>query len=997
MNTDSVLSAFDSLPPLQKIEALRNFSLELNNADSDRAIKIIHEAVELASDINDSLQYLMSLITMGDILYLQYNYEQAIETYDQALALEKSIPSDSLHATILESASLASAALGRIDETDKYLNRSVKIYDSLGLTNSKAYAYFYAGSHLHTAGMYDNSISYFEKALEIANETNNDKLSLDIYNSIGIIYYDLGSFEEALAYYLNSLEIAERINDVEGVAFALNNIGIVYYDWGNLEKALEYYQQSMEMDKRRGNDLGLAGSYNNIGIIYSDWKQNDLAIEFYNKAVDLYKKHKAYDDLANSLNNIGESYADLGQYDEAIQYLFESLELEKTYGNDHGLCQSYHAIAKLYFEQRKYTDAIEYCKRAKKIIDENQFISLDLVVNELMYKIYKATNNPEQALLYLEHWINLKDTIYSQQFHDKIADLELKHELNQKQKDRLLAENQKAEIVREMKRRRMYLIIIFSLMVIFGLLVIYDIRSKTRVNKKLATVNQELEKQRDKLTQTLEQLTKNELKYKNLVQNAPTGILYINSAGKILEVNPTMLNILGSPGEEETKKINCLEYPPLLHIGVVDDIKACIKNNAPLHKEYSYTTKWDKDIFLSVYMTPIAGSSNQVSTLIINAEDVTISRSAERMIQKSEEKYRMLVEYSLQAMMIIQGGTIIFANSKFEELIQYPLDDLINKGRKWLKLVIHPDDLRKSMKDVRDALQGKVDSSKNEYRIIRKDGKVRWIEALSSVVNYKDQRSVLIVAIDITDRKEAESFLIASGEKLKQANAMKDKFFSIVAHDLKNPFNAIMGFSNLLFEAYDSIDDSQRKTYIKNICQSSESTFKLLQNLLDWSRTQTGNIEYNPQEIDLNTIAVENITVMQSSAAAKKIKVNINIPSGLHAYADENMIKTVVRNLLSNAIKFTSRGGVVEISAIKQQNEIILAVTDNGIGVDPENLPRLFRIDDQYKSRGTDDEAGTGLGLILCKELVEKNKGRIWVESDPQKGSKFSFTLPVGK
>jgi PAS domain S-box-containing protein len=577
------------------------------------------------------------------------------------------------------------------------------------------------------------------------------------------------------------------------------------------------------------------------------------------------------------------------------------------------------------------------------------------------------------------------------------ASIQAQNEKVQQDHDLFVKKGQTEDLSHQSTNQRIYLISIFFLMLIFGFLVYYDIRSKTKANKKLAAVNRELEKQRDKLTFALNELSENELKYKNLVQNSPTGILLIDRSGTILEVNPTMLKILGSPGEEETKKINCLEYPPLKEVGMAQNIMDCIETGNTLRKEYDYTSKWGKTVYLSIYITPLLTESGQVSSLIINAEDISISRKAEKLIQQSEEKYRMLVENSLQAMMIIQKGKIIFANSKLEELTQYDVEYLSNLGRQWLKLIIHPDELHKSIRDIKDALDGKAVTSKNEYRIIRKDGKTRWIETLSSVVDYQDQPSMLVVAIDITDRKEAESFLISSGDKLRQANAMKDKFFSIVAHDLKNPFNAILGFSNLLYEAYDNFDQAQRKAFIKNICEASENTFKLLQNLLDWSRTQTGNIEYRPVIIDLSVIANENMAIMQASATSKKVKISMKIPYNTTAFADENMVKTVMRNLISNAVKFTGRDGRVDIIAEKLSNVVMVCIQDSGVGIEPENLSRLFRIDEQIKTKGTENETGSGLGLILCKELVEKNNGKIWAESKPGEGSRFCFTLPVAK
>ncbi len=985
------------LPAPLQIDSLSQLSRAILNTDSDQAFLFINRAIMLADEVNDSMRQVSGLITLGDINYALSRYDDALESYRNALAFPSHFMSDTLLANLYESIGLTMAALGNEDAGEDYLSRAVDIYHQLGLEDNIARAYMYMGSNCHLKGKFSQALDYYEKSLGAASSLHDQKLIADVYNSIGIVYYELGSFEEALEYYSRSLEIVENLQDTEGMAFALNNIGIVYYDWGNLEKALEYYQQSLEMDKQINNDDGIAGSYNNIGIIYSDWDQNELAIDYYRKSLEIYEKLNNFSGIADAKNNIGESYAEMGRYEEALKYLMESLELEKTYGNRHGTCQSYNAIAELYFKQGEYQKALQYNSRAAAIAVDAQLTSLELLSDELFYKIYKAMNNPARALASHESWVALKDSVYNMQFQEKIASIQLRHELDQRQKEQLIDAAAQQKQAHRLTNQRIYLVIIFVLMLIFGFLVYYDIRSKTMANRKLATVNHELEKQRDKLTQILTELTKSEQKYKNLVQNAPTGILYLDRDGKILEVNPTMLKILGSPGEEETKKINCLEYPPLKSIGMADDIKTCMETGETLHKEYEYTTKWGREVFLSIYMTPILSHSGEVTSVIVNAEDVTISRKAERMIQKSEKKYRMLVENSLQAMMIIQKGRIVFANSKLEELSQYAVDHLINLGRQWLKVIIHPDDLRMAMHNVKDALDGKDVGAKNEYRIIRKDGSIRWIETLTSTVDYLEQPSLLVVAIDITDRKEAETFLIASGEKLKQANAMKDKFFSIVAHDLKNPFNAILGFSNLLNEAYDNLDTGQRKSFIKNICEASENTFKLLQNLLDWSRTQTGNIDYHPGTIDLSVIANDNIALLQSAAVSKKIRIIMNIPFNTTAWADENMVKTVVRNLLSNAIKFTPNGGRVELMAEMLNGEVMVCVVDNGVGVAPENLPRLFRIDEQFKSKGTDNETGTGLGLILCKELVEKNNGRIWAESKPDEGSRFCFTLPVTK
>lgn len=232
-------------------------------------------------------------------------------------------------------------------------------------------------------------------------------------------------------------------------------------------------------------------------------------------------------------------------------------------------------------------------------------------------------------------------------------------------------------------------------------------------------------------------------------------------------------------------------------------------------------------------------------------------------------------------------------------------------------------------------------------------------------------------------------------KELSELNATKDKFFSIIAHDLKNPFNALLGFSTLLLEDFDSFSDEEKIDLIKTMSTASNNAYKLLQNLLEWSRSQTGSIKWDPGAISMHEIVNNTVDLLNNAAIAKEITIQAIISPNSTAWADGNMITTVIRNLLSNALKYTTKGGEIKIysRAIKDETEI--TIEDNGVGIKDGDKEKLFRIDVNFSTSGTNNEQGTGLGLILCKEFVEKNKGKIWVESSEGKGSKFKFTLPV--
>ncbi|MCD4746251.1 MAG: tetratricopeptide repeat-containing sensor histidine kinase, partial [Bacteroidales bacterium] len=244
--------------------------------------------------------------------------------------------------------------------------------------------------------------------------------------------------------------------------------------------------------------------------------------------------------------------------------------------------------------------------------------------------------------------------------------------------------------------------------------------------------------------------------------------------------------------------------------------------------------------------------------------------------------------------------------------------------------------------------------------------------------------------------KQNEKLEILNSEQ-KELIATKDKFFSIIAHDLKSPFNAILGFSNFLYEDFDDFNETQKKEFIKNISDSSEETFKLLENLLDWSRSQSGNLNFKSEILNLKEILNNTTLFLTSQIDTKNIGLYNNIQPDITVFADKNMLKTIFRNLISNAIKFTHKGGEVNISSKLKANFVEIKISDNGVGISEENIKKLFRIDEKFKTNGTANEKGTGLGLILCREFVEKSSGKIWVESEEGKGSNFCFTIPVEK
>lgn len=247
----------------------------------------------------------------------------------------------------------------------------------------------------------------------------------------------------------------------------------------------------------------------------------------------------------------------------------------------------------------------------------------------------------------------------------------------------------------------------------------------------------------------------------------------------------------------------------------------------------------------------------------------------------------------------------------------------------------------------------------------------------------------------VIERKRNSDAIKKYAEELKQLNSTKDKFFSIIAHDLKNPFITILGFSDLLHTDYAELTDEERLFYIDEMKKSAEISHSLLQNLLLWSRSQTGRIEFNPQKYNFHDIVHDNIDLLKASAEKKQIQITHNIPDELIIIADEDMLNTIIRNLITNSIKFTNKGGMITVKAVQTTGVAEITVSDNGVGMNESVRNNLFKLDATHSTSGTENEAGSGLGLMLCKEFIEKNGGTFRVESEENVGSKFIFTLPI--
>lgn len=480
-----------------------------------------------------------------------------------------------------------------------------------------------------------------------------------------------------------------------------------------------------------------------------------------------------------------------------------------------------------------------------------------------------------------------------------------------------------------------------------------------------------------------------------LFDNSPSILLVVDKKGFLINLNSSAKEFLGLDSDFCTDK-NLIDY-------LIIDQKSFISllnNSSPAESQKSIEVKIrakNNNIFsTSLSINKFFDDKQKEEYFIISLFDLTHHKMQTELVRESQLRFENIANSAPVMIWITDvSGLFTFVNNIWSEFTDRTIGEEL--GLNWIQDV-HPDDINYLVSIYQKSIDERI-SFTHQFRFKRKDTEYRWL-MMNGIPRFNEVDIFLGfigTCIDITQQKEDEDYIKKINDELENANQNKDKFFSIISHDLRSPLSGIMSLLDIIVSEYNSLEENERIEILTEAAKTSKNTYTLMENLLDWSRIQTGNMSYEPQNTSLIHLFTSIRNLYNQKLNEKSISLNFDFDLEYFAYADSNMTETILRNLISNAIKFTKMFGLILISFEILDNDILIKIKDTGVGMDEKQIAKLFKLDETHSTVGTAGERGTGLGLMLCKELIEKQGGKIWIESVLNAGTTFYFTLPKAK
>ncbi|HAF29202.1 MAG TPA: hypothetical protein DCG75_09165 [Bacteroidales bacterium] len=939
---DSLENVLKTTEGGELIPLLGKLSRAYFSVDLNKSLNYAGKSLELSEKTGDDDLIAISNLYIADVYFEMSRFQPAIEFYEKALDYFYEQKTSDNKIYIYTKLGHSEKMLGNLNNALFYYQKPLNLY--LAENNNKiAEAYNNIGIILKLQGHFSEAFNYHQKALNASNLAFDQYEIANTLNYIGSLYWSNSQYDSSLYYYDKSLEICRELTDTISEANVLTNIGTVYKDIGEFKKALDYNLKALDLRTSIGNRKYIANSYNTIGSIYLANNDYDNALDFYMSSLKIRENINDVLGVAQTQNNIALVYKTLNNDQESLNYLQKSLSNYYNIGNKSLIASSINQIGSIYKKLNRYDLALENYLKALKIHqeldDQDKIASL---LNNIGI-IYDDIKNFQKAL-----------ELYSNA-------LEIKRKLGNKKE------------------------ISYSLHII----------GNTYLNLK-------------NYTEALANFNE------SLVLRTEVGDK-VSIANSFKSIGNTYLEL----GEYDKSITNLKEaYRIRDEIGDIKGVGEILNDIGNYYLRINMP-----DIALDYFERTLilCQKTNDQYLIGLSLRKIGIIQLEKGFVDAGINN----IKRSLQTGQNIDNLELI-KNAYFELYNYY--NKVGNKDyalENYLNYSIVKDSINAKLNSQRiTEIQMNFELEKSYSEISRIENEVSELTAENKIrsIELKKQKNVrnllLIIALislfsgimiftqflskrktnillqeKIKEADQSNKLLKESEDNLKILNATKDKFFSIIAHDLRNPFNALHGLTYHLLKNYNDFDSNEIKQSLELIYGSADDLLELLENLLHWSRTQRGKMLFTPREINISDVINKIFNLLSMNAKKKEINLINEIDEKKTIYADNDMITAIFRNLISNAIKFSHTNSFIRISSKNFSEYTEFSVMDNGVGISPENIKKLFRIDIHHSTSGTSEEQGSGLGLILCREFVEKHNGRIWVESEINKGSTFKFTI----
>ncbi len=808
----------------------------------------------------------------------------------------------------------------------------------------------------------DNSLEYCHQGLSLFDSVDYKSLKADFYFIMGSCLDDKGELDRSIKALLQAEKLFEDVGDNSGLIAVDINIGVIYIQNQNYPAAIEYFEKIMKLAEDTNDSSAISICYNNLGEIYHLQNENELALDYYLKSLAMDRKLGDNQGVAIGFNNVGDSYLKLGDTVMAMSYYTKcrKIALENSYPV---LATVETRIADVNLCQGNLNEALKYAKLSLENAKEFSGIKTVLKSYSVLFSIYEAMGDFKNAFYFLERYKETDDSINTLVQSQFISELTTRYNVdNQRLKIEELQKQKK-----DSKQVRQLLIIVIVLVSLFIVI--------------LFLVNQMIRKSR-------RAVRNHKQYYEKILEGSEDYIFVVSAEGRTKYISPSYERRIGRAIKDRIGG-DSFEF---IHPDDIEYVKKKFRDLVKDNKMISIDFRIMKSDGEYVVIHAVGQNfldDGLIEGILVNFWDITERVKSEKVIKENEIKYRQIFSAFPDIYFhTTMSGEIKEITPSVEKITGYSRDELIS-GKVNLGSLI-----TEGWDRVLSDLEENLEVNDIDIKLRKKSGEIINCSFTSELLFSDNSSPVYIVGVihDISVRIKNQQKINESQKELKEANESKEKLFSIIAHDLIGPIGTNKSIVDLIVSQMNELTFDEVVSLIASLKPSLDATFALIENLLSWARIQQDRLIPNIEKISLVKMVSTVINILESQAKKKSINLVFKYNADSVIMADRNQLDIALRNIVSNAIKFSKISSSVAIVLKQQDGFVDLKVIDSGIGMDQTDIDRLFNENMSIKVRhGTDNEKGTGFGLLIVKEFVQNNKGVLSAVSSPGKGTTFTM------